>query len=84
MIDERIEKKYHTGSDASQYKKAAIGVIAQQGTYGKWTTVVQRYSKSVYHKRGNNERKKQRGSIDADEKKSGHLLCTRNAIQRRG
>ena len=38
----------------------------------------------MYYKRGNNERKKQRGSRDAGEKKSGHLLCARNAIQRRG
>ena len=32
----------HTGSDATQDKKPAIGVIAQQGTDGKWTTVVQK------------------------------------------
>ena len=35
-------------------------------------------------KRGNNERKKQRSSGDAGEKKSGHLLCARDAIQVRG
>ena len=37
----------------------------------------------MYYKRGNNEKKKQRGSREAGEKKSGHLLCIRNAIQRR-
>ena len=43
-----------------------------------------RHSKSVYYRRGINERKMQRGSRDAGEKKSEHLLCTRNTIQRRG
>ena len=37
---------------------------------------------SVYYKCGNNERKKQRGSRDAGEKKSTHLLCARIAIQK--
>ena len=43
-----------------------------------------RHGKNMYYKRVNNERKKQRGIRDAGEKKSGHLLCARNAIQRRG
>ena len=38
----------------------------------------------MYYKRGNNERKKQRSSRDAGKKKSGHLMCARNANQRRG
>ena len=40
-------------------------------------------SKSMHYKRGNNERKKQRGGRYAGEKKSGHLLCARNNIRER-